>query len=142
MTDQEKFAGLRDRFLEENQRRYGPELEARYGKETVDAAQDKAAAMTGAQWQAQEELSARIAQLLRTAMETGDPGGPAAREACALHRQWLEWFWPAGLYTKQAHREIGELYVQDLRFRAYYEAVAPGCSVFFRDAIVRYCEEP
>lgn len=75
MTDQEKFAGLRDRFLEENQRRYGPELEARYGKETVDAAQDKAAAMTGAQWQAQEELSARIAQLLRTAMETGDPGG-------------------------------------------------------------------
>ena len=44
MTDQEKFAGLRDRFLEENQRRYGPELEARYGKETVDAAQDKAAA--------------------------------------------------------------------------------------------------
>lgn len=142
MTDQEKFAGLRDRFLEENQRRYGPELEARYGKETVDAAQDKAAAMTGAQWQAQEELSARIAQLLRTAMETGDPGGRRpGRPARSTGSGWSG-SGRAGLYTKQAHREIGELYVQDLRFRAYYEAVAPGVHRLFRDAIVRYCEEP
>lgn len=40
---------------------------------------------------------------------------------------------PDGTYTKDAHRMMGEMYVGDERFRAYYEAIAPGCAAFFRD---------
>lgn len=48
MTDQEKFAGLKERFLEENQQKYGAELEARYGKEEVAAFNAKVGAMSPA----------------------------------------------------------------------------------------------
>ena len=141
MTDQEKFVGLKEQFLEENRRKYGAELEARYGKEAVEAFQAKAGAMTGVQWEGQEQLSAEIAALLQAAMAAGDPSGPEAQRACDLHRQWLMLFWPAGIYSKSAHRGMGELYVQDQRFRAFYEAIAPGCAEFFRDAIAVYCGE-
>lgn len=139
MTDQEKFAGLKERFLEENRQKYGAELEARYGKEKVDGFNAKVGAMTAAKWGEQERLSAEIAAQLKAAMAVGDPGCPEAQEACDLHRQWLMLFWPAGTYSKRAHRGMGELYVQDERFRAFYEAIVPGCAAFFREAIAIYC---
>lgn len=139
MTDQEKFAGLKERFLEENQQKYGAELEARYGKEEVAAFNAKVGAMSPAQWSEQEQLSDEIAALLKAAVATGDPGCPEAQRACDLHRQWLELFWPAGTYSKGAHRGMGEMYVQDERFRAFYEAIAPGCAALFRDALAIYC---
>ena len=45
---------------------------------------------------------------------------------------------PDGTYTKDAHRMMGEMYVGDERFRAYHEAIAPGCAAFFRDALNLY----
>ena len=33
---------------------------------------------------------------------------------------------------------MGEMYVGDERFRAYYEAIVPGCAAFFRDALNLY----
>lgn len=142
MTDQEKFAGLKQQFMTENQKQYGAELEERYGKAVMNRSNEKVAALTGEQWQDQEQLSAGIAQQLRAAMEIGDPSCPAAQEACELHRQWLMLFWPEGTYSKEAHRSMGEMYVADPRFRTFYEGIAPGCAVFFRDALAVYCEKP
>ena len=34
---------------------------------------------------------------------------------------------------------LAEMYVADERFKAYYEAVAPGAAEFLRDAIKAYC---
>ena len=60
---------------------------------------------------------------------------PASRHSVPdLHRQWLCRVWPDGTYTKDAHRMMGEMYVGDERFRAYYEAIVPGCAAFFREA--------
>ena len=33
---------------------------------------------------------------------------------------------------------MGEMYVGDERFRAYYEAIVPGCAAFFRDPLNLY----
>ena len=64
---------------------------------------------------------------------------PASRHSVPdLHRQWLCRVWPDGTYTKDAHRMMGEMYVGDERFRAYYEAIVPGCAAFFRDALNLY----
>ena len=56
-----------------------------------------------------------------------------------LHRQWLCEFWKDGTYSKAAHLGLAEMYVADDRFKAYYEAVAPGAAEFLRDAIKAYC---
>ena len=95
--------------------------------------------MSQEQWNAQKAEEQEIAALLKEAMELGDPACAQAQRACDLHRQWLCRFWPDDTYTKEAHRMMGEMYVGDERFRAYYEAIAPGCAEFFRDALNIYC---
>jgi hypothetical protein len=34
---------------------------------------------------------------------------------------------------------LGEMYVADERFKAYYDKITPGCANFLRDAISFYC---
>ena len=65
--------------------------------------------------------------------------GEDAHRAADLHRQWLCEFWKDGTYSKAAHLGLAEMYVADDRFKAYYEAVAPGAAEFLRDAIKAYC---
>lgn len=141
MTDPEKFEGFKKSLLAENEQRYGREIRQKYGDAAVDATAEKVAGMGPDQWQAQEQLSQEIAALLKQAVAAGDPGCAQAQEACDKHRQWLEMFWKADTYSKAAHRGMGELYASDPRFRAYYEAIAPGCAELLRDALQIYCTE-
>ena len=125
--------------LAENRAKYGKELDEKYGAVQMAASEEKVANMSQGQWNAQKAEEWEIASLLKEAMELGDPACVQAQRACDLHRQWLCRVWPDGTYTKDAHRMMGEMYVGDERFRAYYEAIAPGCAAFFRDALNRYC---
>lgn len=140
MTDQERFEQMKARVLAENEAQYGEECRGRYGGETMEVWGQYAAGMTKERWREAELLSEEYLTLLRQAMETDDPAGSAARKACRLHRAWLEKCWgrPCSLQTQMG---LGELYAQDVRFAAYYdERVAPGCAVFFAEAIRACCE--
>lgn len=139
MKDKEKFEGLKQQVLAENRAKYGKELDEKYSAVQMAASEEKVANMSQEQWNAQKAEEQEIAALLKEAMELGDPACVQAQRACDLHRQWLCRVWPDGTYTKDAHRMMGEMYVGDERFRAYYEAIAPGCAAFFRDALNRYC---
>lgn len=141
MTDSEKFEGFKKSLLAENEQRYGQEIRGKYGDEAVDASAAKVAGMSAEQWQTQEQLSQEIAALLKQGVAAGDPACAQAQEACDKHRQWLETFWKTGTYSKAAHRSMGEMYAADPRFRAYYEAIAPGCTEFLREALSIYCKE-
>ena len=88
----------------------------------------------------QERLSKEILEKLAEAVKTGDPAGSLAQEVCKLHRTWLCLFWKDGSCTKEAHRNMGEMYAADERFRAYYEKAAPGAAEFLRDALKCYYE--
>lgn len=72
-------------------------------------------------------------------MAAGDPAGEDAHRAADLHCQWLCAFWKEGAYSKAAHLGLAAMYVVFERFKAYYEAVAPGTAEFLRDAIKAYC---
>lgn len=139
MKDQEKFEGLKQQILAENRAKYGQELEEKYGAEQMAASEEKVAKMSQEQWNAQQAEEQEIARLLNEAMQVGDPACELAQRACDLHRQWLCRVWPDGTYTKEAHQMMGEMYVGDERFRTYYEAIAPGCAAFFREALQIYC---
>ena len=141
MTDKEKFEGFKRQLVDDNERKYGAEARKRYGDAEVDASNGKVMGMSEGQYQQQQELQEQIAALLKTAVATGDPACADAQKACELHKQWLELFWRKGMYSKQAHLSLGETYVQDERFRAHYEAIAPGCAEFFRNALRVYCKE-
>ena len=47
----------------------------------------------------------------------------------------LRAFWPDGAYTPQAHASLAQMCLEDGRFRAYYDAWAPGAAEFLVRAI-------
>lgn len=136
MTDPEKFEGFKQKMIDENEQKYGEEIRAKYGNEQVNKSYKKLKSMTPEQYAEVEKLNADIMENLAAAIETGNPAGELAQKTADLHRQWLCYFW--GSYTKEAHAGLGQMYVDDERFTAYYDQVKPGAVKFLRDAILVY----
>ena len=57
---------------------------------------------------------------------------PQVQVLIAAHHDWVAAFWTP---NREAYIGLGRMYVDDPRFAANYEKVAPGLAVFMRDAI-------
>lgn len=139
MSDKEKFEGFKQAMLEENERKYGKELREKYGDAVIQQSNERIQGMTHERYSEGEQLRCEAEEMLKAALATADPSGELAQKACVLHGQWLAVFQPE--YNKAYHKELGELYVSDERFKAYYDKIAPGLAKFLRDAINIYCAE-
>lgn len=137
MTDEEKFEGFKEKLVLDNEQKYGGEIREKYGDEAVDRSNAKLKNMTKEQYGELEALTQELNRTLRAAFEQGDPGGELAQKVCALHKKWLCFYWDH--YSKEAHRGVAQMYVDDPRFTAYYDAIVPGCAVFLRDAVQIFC---
>ena len=137
MSDEEKFAGFKQKMLDENEKKYGREIREKYGEEVVEASNSRIMGMTAEQYTEVQEISRRLNDMLKSALELGDPASEIAQKACELHKQWLGYYGTP--YTKKIHLNLAQMYVDDPRFKVYYEAIAPGCAEFLRDAIRVYC---
>lgn len=136
MTDKEKFEGFKQKLVAENEKKYGEEIRAKYGKEQVEKSNRKVLGMTEEQYAEVERLREEVDAVLAEAFKTGDPGGELAQRAADLHRQWLCYFWDN--YTKKAHAGVARMYVEDERFKSYYDREQPGTAAFLRDAVLIY----
>ncbi|MCL2025051.1 MAG: MerR family transcriptional regulator [Coriobacteriia bacterium] len=135
MKDTEKFEAFKQEIIDENDRAYGSEVCERWGQDVYAQSQQKVKSMTPAQWAEVTQLSDEVNEALAAALAEGNPAGELAQKACDLHRQWLCYFWPEGMYSPQAHRGLAEMYVADERFKAHYDAIAPGAAEFLCEAI-------
>lgn len=141
MSDKEKFEAFKQELIRKNNDQYGEEVIEKYGKENLDESNRKLMNMSEEQWKGQQELSDRIFSLLAEAMKKNDPSCAEAQEAADCHRQWLCLFWKSGLYNKQAHRGMAEMYVADERFTQFYDSrLGKGGAEFLRAAIRIYTE--
>lgn len=138
MTDSEKFEGFKEKLIRENEEKYGAELREKYDAETLRNSNQMVKNMTKEQWERAGALAEEIRATLAAAFREGDPAGELAQKAVDLHRQWLQFYWPH--YSKEAHKGLGQMYVDDPRFTAYYDSETPGTALFFRDAIDFYAE--
>jgi len=138
MSDNEKFEGLKQSLIDENEEKYGEELRALYGDQAIDESNAKLKGITQEQYNEGERLRLELEETLVAAIATGEPEGELAQKACDLHKQWLCVFYPK--YSKEYHIGLSEMYVADDRFKAYYEKLAPSCAEFLRDAILVYCK--
>ena len=137
MADYEKFEGFAEKMIENNEKLYGEEIRGKYGDAAVDKSNAMFRGMTKEKYAEVEELSNRLNNALKAAFAQGDTTSELAYEVCKLHKQWLCCFWP--IYSKEAHIGVTQMYVDDPRFAAYYDNIAPGCAVFLRDAVLSYC---
>jgi MerR family transcriptional regulator, thiopeptide resistance regulator len=74
-----------------------------------------------------------VAANLAALFESGAaPNSEEAMAAAEAHRRHISrWYYDC---NHKIHRGLGEMYVSDERFRANYDALAPGLSKFIRDA--------
>ena len=141
MSDKEQVQGFGKRLSEAKEKAEGKELRSKYGNEMIDASNKKLESLTEEKYADITALEEEIKRLLMEAVMVGDAGCEAAQRACALHREWLCHYWPDGLYNAQMHRNMAEMYLADERFKAYYEAIASGCTQLLHDAIYLYTEK-
>ncbi|HEY2420837.1 MAG TPA: MerR family transcriptional regulator [Neobacillus sp.] len=136
MSDQEKFAGFKQKMIDDNEKKYGKEIREKYGSDTIDKSNGKLKNMTQEQYEEVTNLEQQVKETLAQAFATGDPAGDLAQKAADLHKRWLSFYWTS--YSKEAHAGLAQMYVDDERFKAYYDEKQPGSAEFLRDAIRIY----
>lgn len=136
MSDKEKFEGFKQKMIDDNEKKYGEEIRAKYGHEQVDKSNKKIKDMNEEQYAQAEKLGVDVINTLSKAFATGDPASELAQKAADLHRQWLSCYWDR--YSKEAHAGVAQMYVDDERFTAYYDKKQPGLAKFLRDAVLIY----
>lgn len=131
LTPEERF----EVFGNKDPEQYREEAEQRWGHtDSYAESQRRAASYTKADWhRMQDEIadwSARYAAL----MESGEPAeGVAAMDMAEEHRQHItRWFYDC---PYEMHTCLGDMYVSDERFKAFYDAMRPGLAEHLRDAI-------
>jgi DNA-binding transcriptional MerR regulator len=136
MTNKEKFEGFKQSMIDENERKYGKEIREKYGDDQVKKSNAKVMGMTQEQHEEVTRLASEITETLAEAYHTGDPASEIAQKAADLHKKWLTFYWSE--YSKEAHAGLAQMYVDDERFKAYYDEKQPGTAQFLRDAIHIY----
>ena len=136
MSDKEKFEGFKKKLVSDNETKYGREIREKYGSDAVDKSNNKLKNMTQEEYDKVTELENMVMEALKAAYETGDPASEQAQKAADLHREWLSFYWDS--YTVGAHAGVAQMYVDDERFKAYYDKDQPGLAEFLRDAVLIY----
>jgi len=138
MTDKEKFEGFKQKMIQDNEEKYGEEIREKYGEKVIQKSNDRLKNMTEKEYEEVTGLESKVKDTLAEAFKTGDPASELAQRAAELHKQWISYYWSE--YSKEAHVGVAQMYVDDERFKAYYDDKQPGTAEFLRDAIFIYTE--
>lgn len=142
MSDKEKFEGFKKDLVKQNEEKYGKEIREKYGDKVVEESNKRMLNLSKEEYERWEKLSQDIMTALKEAFATKDPSGEKAQEAVRLHREWLTLSWGSSVpYSPEAHAGLGDMYVADERFRAYYDKEQEGLAEFLRDAIHVYTKD-
>ena len=139
MRDEEKFQGFKKKLIEDNEKKYGEVVREEYGEEAVKRSNEQFMNMTKQQYNELNELGNKVLETLKEAYKTGNPAGELGQKTADLHRKWITLCW--GDYSPEAHANLTQMYVDDERFRSYYDKEQPGSAEFLRDAVKIYTEK-
>jgi DNA-binding transcriptional MerR regulator len=132
MSDEELYGGLSkeqaEAFAEEARQRWDPKLVNETNANVKKWSKDKWASVN----KELDEILRQLAALMGTPVEDRKVQALVAR-----HRAYLNNFYEVkpGMY-----RGLGKLYVEDPRFRAYFEKYRAGLAAYLAQAIEFYCD--
>ncbi|WEV50586.1 MerR family transcriptional regulator [Lactobacillus sp. ESL0731] len=134
MTDTEKFAGLKETLLQENEANYGDELRQKYGEHTYEAAQEKFTKISESSYRGLVNNETKLIQNLHTVLLNPEKEAELKESIFAEHQAWLKQLLPQ--YSTKIHLGIIQLYQCDSRFSAYYDKRAGAGAT---DLLVKIC---
>lgn len=135
MDDRQFFDG----FDEEQVKEYARQAAEEYGADNPQVVQSSQRWSSYSQAK-KGEVVARGQEITRqmAGQMEGDPGAPEMQAlVAAFHRHINDSFYTCSYETL---RGLGQMYVDDPRFRATYEAVRPGLAEFVHEAVMIYTE--
>ncbi|MGI1804282.1 MerR family transcriptional regulator [Exiguobacterium sp. TDN 0502] len=140
MKDEQLFRGLRHEEIVLHEQQHTEEVEQYYGD--TDAYRINATRQQQRTPNEKEQLSTmhkqldrRLTTLYRDGRVTTDP---AVQQIVKEQHDFIDThYYPCEL---SIFASLGQMYVSDERFRAYYEAYAPGLSSFYSKAISHYTQ--
>ena len=114
---------------------HGEEAEERWGEtEAWKESQRRTSSYGKKDWLAMKTEASAIEARLAELLEAGVPATSMdALDAAEQHRQHIcTWFYDC---PREMHRQLGQMYVQDDRFAAHYDAIAPGLASYVSQAV-------
>lgn len=135
MSEEEKFEAFKQGKINQNEEKYGTEIRKQYGEEAVNATHNKLSSVKQSDWVNHDALTNKLNEKLAEATKLADPTSELAKEVVALHKEWLIFSWPEGYYDVEKHIGLSQMYVEDPRFKEYYEKITPGAAEFLNQAI-------
>ncbi|GEL48751.1 MerR family transcriptional regulator [Cellulomonas hominis] len=120
-------------------RRYEAEARERWGDGAVDRSNRSWEQLSDDERAAHQREGRAVSEGLAALLAAGTPADdPATRDLVARHHAWVALFWTP---DPAAYRGLGSMYVDDARFTATYDAVAPGLAAYLRDAIHAHADD-
>lgn len=132
VTDKELYAG----FTDEQKERYEREVREQYDPELVAESNRRVRKMSKAQWAALQQEGEAVHVALAALM--GRPVDDADVQALiARHYAMLNQFYPV---SAEIYSGLGQLYITNDEFRAFYDKIKPGLAGFLQPAMAYFAE--
>jgi len=132
MTNNEYFTG----FSDEQQAKYEKEAADQWGPEIVGESSRRWKSLTPKE---KEEFFKR-GETITLALKESLSESPSSTHVQILVKEWQDYINFFYDCTPQILLGLGQMYVEDPRFRAFYEKVDPKLPEFFYEAIKIYCQ--
>jgi len=116
---------------------YEAEAKERWGAEIVEALKNRLITAGKEQWGAVQAEADALNRALANAMTTHDVEDEYVQNLVKQHFEMTENFYTV---TPEIYRGLASLYVDDLRFTAYYEKYRMGLAAYLSRAMQVYCD--
>lgn len=134
MKDEEMY----DAFKDDDVKQYQEEVKNRWGNtDAYKQSMYKVSKMTKVDMDKLKEDGKKHTQAIADNMHKGIDH-PDVQALIKQSHEGVNFFYECSV---EMFRSLGQMYVDDPRFTAYYEKFAPGLAVFMRDAIAYYCDQ-
>lgn len=133
MTNDEKFEAFKKDMIQKNEKTYGEEARKKYGDEEVDTSNEKVMQMSEKDMNTWQKLSKDIENALISVANVNDVTGVEGKNLVNLHQAWIKMAWST--YTQEAHVNLANSYLEDERFKIFYDNIISNGTQYLVDAI-------
>ncbi len=133
MTDDELF----EAFWEKHETEYAAEAEQRWGNtDAWKQSKERTKHLTKEDYKRMSKDADAFMKTLAACIDSG-PKSPGTQTLIHQHYESLRTFYDP---SPELYRGLANMYVQDDRFRAYYDKYDPRMADFMREAMLAYCD--
>jgi len=122
-------------FGKEKADSYKNEAEERWGKEIIEESHNRLLSLSKDEWEELLAFGERLNSQLASLVEE-PPGSKEVQQLIALHFVYIGKHFDV---TKAIYKDMGSMYAEDERFRAYYDQYNDQLAGFMKEAIEIFC---